>query len=762
VTEDRKNAEPNLPDLDLISEIVRETLSSLKLGTTLHRIVDLLLHRFDYDDAAVALVEGDWVVFRAGSTGERNGTFPEPTGEHTWRVPMGEGLVGRVAASGKVLQSSDIADPHQEASGFDFPARPLTELAVPLIHQGEVIGVLNVRSHRGRTFTEGDVRVMEIVAGLVAPAIHIGTLYEQERRRIRHLKLISEISQIVVSSLDRDHVINTACQEILEALDVTFAGIALVDKTRSAIVHLGHASMAPLVIDPLKEASPDQGMVARVISTGESMRLGDVRAFDDFIDIVPGMKSALCVPLRLREEVIGAVDVEHSLPNYFTDQDEELLTSLAVFLSQAMENAQLFENQLRRWQQLLVINEMARVATESFDLDEILHLVAREIHDRFNYFCVAVSLREDREVIIKALQCEEELKRGIGHRENVGFGIMGRVAKTGKTFMALKRGDFETGSALDDDIQSVLCIPLHSRDKNIGVIQVQSRMPSAFNADDLLVLETLAKSVAGAIANALSIRQAEQFREDLNRMIVHDLRSPMHAVLLTLQEVSRAAEERSLPPALIEAITEGESRAESILEMISGLLDVSRFEAGKAQVRLAPAALNDHIRSVVRRVDPLVRSKRITVQMDLSSEVPVLWMDHELVNRALDNLIGNAVKYTPNGGQVTIRDELVTEPRPWCPTSPPYVRVSITDTGEGIPAEFHDKIFEKFGQVDSRRAGLEMSTGLGLALCRYVVNAHGGVIWVESAPGRGSTFHFTLQVHKKPPSGGYTQIPKPE
>ncbi len=131
----------------------------------------------------------------------------------------------------------------------------------------------------------------------------------------------------------------------------------------------------------------------------------------------------------------------------------------------------------------------------------------------------------------------------------------------------------------------------------------------------------------------------------------------------------------------------------------------------------------------------------------------MIWIDQELISRTLDNLIANAVKYTPRGGEIVIRDELVTETRPWCPTPAPYVLVSIQDNGEGIPAEFHQKIFEKFGQVDSRKAGLKMSTGLGLSLCRYVVEAHEGAIWVESAPWRGSTFSFTLPARKpRPPA----------
>jgi signal transduction histidine kinase len=277
----------------------------------------------------------------------------------------------------------------------------------------------------------------------------------------------------------------------------------------------------------------------------------------------------------------------------------------------------------------------------------------------------------------------------------------------------------------------------------IGVIQAQSLEREAFGSDDRLMMATLAQSVAGAIANARSVRQTEQLREDLSRMVVHDLRNPVQAVLLTLQEVQRAAE-GNLPEHVVDSVKDGIACAEDILEMVNSLLDVSRFEAGKARLRFSPAVLNDHIRAVVKRFAPLARQKHIQITTVLSQDVPVLRFDHELTNRMLGNLIGNAVKFTPEGARVTVRSEVSSEPRARVPFPSPYVLVSVQDTGEGIPPEFHDKIFEKFGQVESRKAGLKMSTGLGLALCRYVVEAHGGTIWVESTPGKGSTFYVAL------------------
>ena len=740
------NNQRSLRDLEFLTQVTRETLSSVKLETILRRVAKLLRHRFGYDYSAVALVEGDRVVYHAGSGGGLDDM--EAIGDFVWRIPVGKGIVGTAVASGKPRLANRVDD-DPEYIRANFLAETKAELAVPLVHRDKVVGVLDVQSHQPDAFGDHDVRLLEVVGALVAPAVHIASLYEREQRRSQHLQLVSEISRLVMSSLERQTVINVACEAIMKALDVSFVGLALLDRGRGRVVHMGHASRVPMLPDVELSVELGRGLVGRVVATGQALRIGDVSYYPEFLHVVPGMRSALCVPLQVRDGVLGVVDAEHSDADYFTAEDEQLLTSLAAYLAQAMENTQLFEDQRRRWQQLLLINEMTRVATETFDLDRVTSLVAKEIHDRFGFFAVAVMLSEDQRLVVKAVACDSPLDLGMGHKVPLGSGVAGSVAVTGEVFQAGSPAQFEPAAAMREDIQSILCVPLRAPEQVIGVIQVQSQQKDAFDVDDRMVLQTLAKSVAGAIANARSIRNNEQFREDLNRMIVHDLRNPVHAVLLTLQSVEHASRE-TLDADVLEDVALGITRTEEIQEMISSLLDVSRFEAGKAKLKLTPAAVNDHIQAVARRVEPLARSKEIALIVELSPDLPVVYLDHDLIKRTLDNLIGNAVKFTPKGGSITVTSEHVCEDRETCPTRPPYVEVAVTDTGEGIPPEYHSKIFDKFGQVETRKAGLKMSTGLGLAHSRYVVEAHGGAIWVQSEPGQGACFRFTLPAGKRP------------
>ena len=735
--------DPLLGDLGLLSEVTRQTLSSLQLNVLLRRVVALLADRFGYDYAAVALVEDDWVRFRASSSAELDQAFDDQSEQH-WKVPVGKGIVGTTVTTGKSRLVNDVAA-DSDYIMLGFLAKTQSELSVPLIHHEKVFGVLDVQSNRRDAFGEADQQLLEIVAALVAPAIHIARLYDRWRRRTRYLHLLGEISRMIMSSLTQENVIEVACESILEALDISLAGIALLDRDGDQVIHAGHATRLPFNRDRCQNVKIGQGLVGRVVETGESIRIDDISTFPGFIEVVEGMQSAICVPMRIRDRVIGVLEVEHSRRDHFTDEDLRLLENLAAYLAQALENAQLFDSQRRRWQQLLVINEAARIATEPLDLDEILTQVVREVHDRFGYFAVAVGLCDEREVVLRAVRCDEPLDLEVGHRVPLGQGVAGRVAQTGEVVQLGRSDQIDRHSVLRADIQSLMTVPLRTQDGVIGLLTVQSRERNAFGSEDRLVMETLAKSVAGAIGNASSIGKMEELREDLNRMIVHDLRNPVQAVLYTLQEVQQAAQ-GNLPQKVIDSVADGINGSEDILSMVNSLLDMARFEAGKVQLRLVPTALNDHIRAGVRRFASIARARGIQITTVLSQDVPVVRADFELIDRTIANLVGNALKFTPERGGITVRSQLVETAPDDVPCPAPCVQVSVKDTGEGIPAEHHRRIFEKYGQVESRKAGLKMSTGLGLALCRYVVEAHGGRIWVESTPGKGSTFHFTLPV----------------
>lgn len=238
------------------------------------------------------------------------------------------------------------------------------------------------------------------------------------------------------------------------------------------------------------------------------------------------------------------------------------------------------------------------------------------------------------------------------------------------------------------------------------------------------------KRIADELEQSYQKLQAlERLRDNLTDMIVHDLRSPLTTIAGYI-ELVRDVASRKFTPAELNFVEKAEQSSLSLQRMITSLLDVSRLENGQMPLQRQQHDLGAILRAAVDPVVPLLGNRRFVQSMP---ETPItVTCDAQLIQRVMENLLNNAVKFTPPEGE--IRLQLTPQA--------PGARVMLTDTGTGIPEQYHSTIFEKFAQVDSRR--FRHSTGLGLAFCRLAIEAHGGRIGVESQPGKGSTFWFEL------------------
>lgn len=231
------------------------------------------------------------------------------------------------------------------------------------------------------------------------------------------------------------------------------------------------------------------------------------------------------------------------------------------------------------------------------------------------------------------------------------------------------------------------------------------------------------------------LQELEKSREDLMHMIVHDLRSPLTANLAGMEMIKMMG---SLNEAQQECLNISMRSGRNLLGIINDLLDVSKLEDGGLQLQIEPLDVAPLIHEVLEQIAPLIKDKKLQVQIDTAPDLPPVPADEDKLRRILFNLLSNAIKFTPQDGEIRLIIRTEDE----------QVLFAVSDQGEGIPPEAIHKIFEKFGQVESRKAGRKMSTGLGLTFCKRAVEAHGGRIWVESEVDHGSTFFFTLPLSK--------------
>ena len=232
------------------------------------------------------------------------------------------------------------------------------------------------------------------------------------------------------------------------------------------------------------------------------------------------------------------------------------------------------------------------------------------------------------------------------------------------------------------------------------------------------------------------MRELEKVRDDLMKMIVHDLKSPLTTVLATLEMVTDG-DFGPITGDQRRALGDAEAKAEDLLALIEDLLEVARLEETTITLQLAPTAPAALISEIVHEWRLRFQQEGVVVRTDIGDDVPVFEADGTLLRRVFANLIQNAITHSARAVELQLSARLDGD----------GVLFTVADNGPGIPKEYQELIFRKFEQVRTPNAPRVRSSGLGLAFCKLAVEAHGGRIWVQSDEGRGSAFHFRLPLH---------------
>jgi len=282
--------------------------------------------------------------------------------------------------------------------------------------------------------------------------------------------------------------------------------------------------------------------------------------------------------------------------------------------------------------------------------------------------------------------------------------------------------------------RSLICVPLAASGKPIGALTLVTSDSSSrrFNIADLSLAADLARRAAIVVEHARLFHQAQEAtraRDDVLAVVAHDLRNPLNTVSMA---VSLMLE--STPPERVQERRQVEilrRAADRMNAMIQDLLDVKRMESGRLNIDAKPESPSGLINDTIDMLRPLAAGSTIRLETSIEDNLPAVLADSARIQQVLSNLVGNAVKFTPRAGRITVCAECVGN----------EVRFGVIDTGPGIPAEQLPHIFGRFWQAKtSDRRGI----GLGLAIAKGIVEAHNGRIWVESHVGLGSTFYFTL------------------
>ena len=404
--------------------------------------------------------------------------------------------------------------------------------------------------------------------------------------------------------------------------------------------------------------------------------------------------------------------------------------------------------------QLSILQDINAAATSTLDLGAVLNMLLDKIDILLPYAACSVSLMDPASGKLEPLAVrnldETELK-AIAERSGGGFR---RIVLESKSPLVISNVQADSKLPLVTEffikhgLVSYLGLPLMAKGEAIGTISVLTKEEHAFTTEEINFLSTLAAQAATAIHNsqlfeqtkkqAAELEKAKDMQADFAAMIAHDLRSPLTATLSTatmLEDGLFGAVNQEQKQWLLKM----QSNIRGLVELVNDFLDLSKLEAGHIQLAKEMVHMDQLIRESADNYRALAGEKKISLRTRIDPTLPHINADPRRIDQVLSNLLSNAIKFTPEGGEIEVgaARENGLEARLW-----------VRDTGMGIPLQETEQIFQKYRQAASAKEAKEKGTGLGLVICKMIVEAHGGKIRVESEEGKGSTFTVTIPVEQ--------------
>jgi len=466
-----------------------------------------------------------------------------------------------------------------------------------------------------------------------------------------------------------------------------------------------------------------------------------------------GMRSILFAPLLNEGRGIGALWVGRLTDGAFGDAQIALLKTFADQAVIAIQNSRLFNETKEALEQQTATAEILKVISSSpTDVQPVFDAIVQSGVRLFGDAAVAVALPDGGQVRAAAIagadpaQAESWKARfpfPLSREYMHGAAILDRRLIDVPDATQAK-GEFAPGlkNFLASGYRAGTIMPMIRGDVAIGAISVLRKLPGPLSEKKTDLLRTFADQAVIAIENVRLFNEIQEKSRQLEvankhksaflANMSHELRTPLNAIIGFTRIVMRRSQE-SLEPKQYENLEKILASGQNLLALINAILDLSKVEAGRVEVRPAEVPLAPMLEQCMRTVEPLVKADAVALVRELDADLPRMYVDEEKLRQIVINLLSNAAKFTSRGS-IRVRAHAVNG----------SVDIAVADTGIGIPADKIGLIFEEFEQADASSTRVYGGTGLGLTIARRLARLMGGDIKAESTPGSGSTFTLTL------------------
>ena len=678
-------------DLTALRDVVLTLGASFDHAAILNQIPRILAELLQVDQGLVLLYDEKESTWQVGASSEAS-----------------SGGIGRIAP-----ENLQIVLPHGENDPLAGPwlrgepvllDDPAALAASPLLDMLKTLGfhrfyaapmrmgtslkgaILADNSVEERPITLRQRSLLDALAANLTVTLENARLYhltdEQLTARVHELRILGQIDRELNAALSTDRVINLAFDWALRFTGSHTAALALIDQAADRVTFVSAYGYSPDEWTRLQQAitTTSHGVTGRVARHGEPEIVPDVTADPEYIALIPGIRSLLALPMIREERVTGVLLLSSYDPDSFKPEDLEFATRLATRVAVALDNARLFDATQREQKKLEVI----------------------------------LGSTTDAVIVVEHS----------GHLALINQATLATFHLPPK--VAYDQPPFEEVFA-----ESPL-VRLYHRARQLDHVLMEEIKLSDDRTFHTSIVPVVEVGWTIVLHDVTPFKRTEQLKTELVATASHDLKNPLSVILGYLDLISMT---HDLSPQGTEYMHRVHQAVSHMRELIDDLLDMARIESGLT-LRYNPVNLDTVLSQEAYTQSIRADQKRIRIDVDVPPDLPIIQADEQRLRQILSNLLSNALKYTPAGGEVSIRAERRGD----------SVRLTIHDTGIGISPEDQAQIFARFYRVRSAETeGIE-GTGLGLAIVKNLVEAHGGQIGLESRLGEGSTFFFTLPI----------------
>lgn len=611
------------------------------------------------------------------------------------------GMNGRAFRTGDTQLDNELIGESDEGPTYQ---KTYSALSVPITRGRRRLGVFNIENEE--PFTQDDVFLAEAMAEVIGLAMDNAELYAKAQRRLVAQTAMQEAVSVISSTLELSDVLKRIAEQMGQAVQATSTYICSYDKeTMASMVLAEYYSQEASE----QESQSDLGVTYYLpedfpedVEFLEEGRLG-IQYFDDYglSDGTKthyekyGAKTVLTIPLQVGGNTIAFAELWDSHEKRtFTDEQITLCRGIAQHAAIAIENARLFQ-------------------------------AIREDHGRFQ----ALIDSDEDGIILVSLQGQilvlNSPAHAVLHLPDNSHDWIGKNIET--IIDVLSEKVPAAGTAFQAESDRIL---------NGDELTAEGELeipPKIIHWRNLPVLaDGLALGRLIVMRDITTERALQRMQEDLTDTMVHDLRGPLTAVSISL-EVLEMMESSGVatPEKRQNAIGRAQASTKKLLSLVESILEISRLESGHLALNHEFVDFTKIVNDAMDELLPVAQEKHISLMCHMPQSLPEINVDRALISRVLQNLIDNAVKFTPEDGKVCLtvnqdKDAAIT--------------VSVQDNGSGIPLDVQENLFQKFSRGDQKKRG----SGLGLYFCRMVMEAHDGRIWLDHSDENGTTIQLKL------------------